>query len=199
MFTGIVEAVAPVVSLSPQAAAWRMELEAPEAIVASLGIGDSLACNGCCLTLVEKSANRLSFDLLEASLKLTNFQQDFDRKTKINLERSLAANGRLGGHFVTGHIDTQGMIEVVETRGKNVYLQVGVAAQFAHLLVSKGSVSIDGISLTTAEVSDSGFAVWLIPHTLEVTNLGQREAGQSVNLEFDLLAKYAERLMAYKR
>ena len=112
----------------------------------------------------------------------------------VNLERSLRADARLGGHFVSGHIDVPGRIEVFEARGKDRYLKVRVPAALTRYLVYKGSVAIDGISLTVAEVMADSFAVWLIPHTLAVTNLQARRAGDTVNLEFDLLAKYLEKL-----
>src|SRR5690606_26425829 len=114
----------------------------------------------------------------------------------VNLERSLRFDGRLGGHFVSGHIDTTGDVTVLEARGTDVYLRVRTATEHLRYLVNKGSVAIDGISLTVAELHDDGFAVWLIPHTLNVTTLGVRRPGDRVNLEFDLLAKYVERLLA---
>lgn len=193
MFTGIVEDTAVVVSLTEQAASWRLILDAPHRIADSLAVGDSLACNGCCLTLVKREATHLHFDLLAETLRLTNL--DVAPGSRINLERSLAANARLGGHFVSGHVDCLGTICELKTAGKDTYVRVQVPADFTKWLVYKGSIAIDGISLTVAEAHDDGFAVWLIPHTLEVTNLHQRKIGDSLNLEFDLLAKYAEKIL----
>ncbi|WP_309385809.1 riboflavin synthase [Cerasicoccus frondis] len=193
MFTGIVEETGEVVSFTEGAESWRLVLRA-QMVVEDLGIGDSLACNGCCLTVVEKNGNELSFDLLDETVRLTSFA-GIGAGSLINLERSLAANGRFGGHVVSGHIDGTGEILDFEPRGKNHYLRVSAPKEFRQYLVYKGSIAIDGMSLTVAEVHDDSLAVWLIPHTLVVTNLQQRKVGDKVNLEFDLLAKYVERQM----
>ena len=198
MFTGIVEGVGKVVSLEEKKAAWLLKLQAPEFIAETLSDGDSLACNGCCLTLIGRDANELSFELLEETIRLTSFE-GVKAGTKINLERPLAANARLGGHFVSGHIDVRSKVEVFEQKGKNFYLKVAVPKEFSKYVVYKGSVAIDGISLTIAEANADSLAVWLIPHTLEVTNLSDCEAGKYVNLEFDLLAKYVEKIATGNR
>lgn len=193
MFTGIVEETGEVVSFVEGKESWRLTLRA-NAVAPGMAVGDSLACNGCCLTVAAINGLELSFDLLDETVRLTSF--DGARPgTLVNLERSLAANGRLGGHFVSGHVDATGEVTVFEPRGKNHYLRVTVPPEFLRYLVYKGSVAIDGMSLTVAEVHEDGLAVWLIPHTLAVTNLSQRQAGERVNLEFDLLAKYMERLL----
>lgn len=163
-----------------------------------MALGDSLACNGCCLTVVAQEGTQLGFDLLEETLRCTSLES-VGPGSKINLERALAANGRLGGHFVSGHIDATGEILVFEPRGKNHYLQVGVPAAFQQYSVYKGSVALDGISLTIAEEHPGSLAVWLIPHTIAVTNLHQRKVGDKLNLEFDLLAKYAEKILRGER
>lgn len=198
MFTGIVEGVGKVVSFAEKKAAWLLKLQAPEFIAETLSDGDSLACNGCCLTLIGRDANELSFELLEETIRLTSFE-GVKAGTKINLERPLAANARLGGHFVSGHIDVRSKVEVFEQKGKNFYLKVAVPKEFSKYVVYKGSVAIDGISLTIAEANADSLAVWLIPHTLEVTNLSDCEAGKYVNLEFDLLAKYVEKIATGNR
>lgn len=198
MFTGIVEGVGKVVSFEEKKAAWLLKLQAPEFIAESLSDGDSLACNGCCLTLVGRDGNELSFELLEETIRLTSFE-GVKSGSLINLERPLAANARLGGHFVTGHVDTRSKVEVFEQRGKNVYLKVAVPEEFANYVVYKGSVAIDGISLTIAEAPKDSLAVWLIPHTLEVTNLSECKAGKLVDLEFDILAKYVEKIATGNR
>lgn len=198
MFTGIVEGVGKVVSFEEKKAAWLLKLQAPEFIAESLSDGDSLACNGCCLTLVGRDGNELSFELLEETIRLTSFE-GVKSGSLINLERPLAANARLGGHFVTGHVDTRSKVEVFEQRGKNVYLKVAVPEKFANYVVYKGSVAIDGISLTIAEAHKDSLAVWLIPHTLEVTNLSDCKAGKLVDLEFDILAKYVEKIATGNR
>lgn len=198
MFTGIVEGVGKVVSFEEKKAAWLLKLQAPEFIAESLSDGDSLACNGCCLTLVGRDGNELSFELLEETIRLTSFE-GVKSGSLINLERPLAANARLGGHFVTGHVDTRSKVEVFEQRGKNVYLKIAVPEEFANYVVYKGSVAIDGISLTIAEAHKDSLAVWLIPHTLEVTNLSECKAGKLVDLEFDILAKYVEKIATGNR
>ena len=198
MFTGIVEGVGKVVSFEEKKAAWLLKLQAPEFIAETLSDGDSLACNGCCLTLIGRDANELSFELLEETIRLTSFE-GVKAGTKINLERPLAANARLGGHFVSGHIDVRSKVEVFEQKGKNFYLKVAVPKEFSKYVVYKGSVAIDGISLTIAEANADSLDVWLIPHTLEVTNLSDCEAGKYVNLEFDLLAKYVEKIATGNR
>lgn len=198
MFTGIVEGVGKVVSFEEKKAAWLLKLQAPVFIAESLSDGDSLACNGCCLTLVGRDGNELSFELLEETIRLTSFE-GVKSGSLINLERPLAANARLGGHFVTGHVDTRSKVEVFEQRGKNVYLKVAVPEEFANYVVYKGSVAIDGISLTIAEAHKDSLAVWLIPHTLEVTNLSDCKAGKLVDLEFDILAKYVEKIATGNR
>lgn len=198
MFTGIVEGVGKVVAFEEKKAAWLLKLQAPEFIAETLSDGDSLACNGCCLTLIGRDANELSFELLEETIRLTSFE-GVKAGTKINLERPLAANARLGGHFVSGHIDVRSKVEVFEQKGKNFYLKVAVPKEFSKYVVYKGSVAIDGISLTIAEANADSLAVWLIPHTLEVTSLSDCEAGKYVNLEFDLLAKYVEKIATGNR
>jgi riboflavin synthase len=192
MFTGIVEETGRVVAFTPGEAGWRLQIAA-RLVTTDVGLGDSIAVNGCCLTVTRFDAGHLWFDVLEETRRLTNFAQLAPDST-VNLERSLRADSRLGGHFVSGHIDAPGRIEVFEARGKDHYLRVQVPAGQGRYLVYKGSVAIDGISLTVAEVQGDAFAVWLIPHTMAVTNLHRKKAGETVNLEFDLLAKYVEKL-----
>ena len=192
MFTGIIEEVGRVVAFRPEAGAWRLVLTA-EAVRADAALGDSIAINGCCLTIVALEENRLHFDVLEETRRLTNFGA-FRENSPVNLERSLRFGGKMGGHFVTGHIDTTGVVAVFEPRGKDHYLRVRVPEGMTRYVVHKGSIAIDGISLTVAEVDAQEFAVWLIPHTMSATNLHARRAGEAVNLEFDLLAKHIEKL-----
>lgn len=194
MFTGIIEETGRVVTFAEGPDSWRLQVAA-KLVPSDVKLGDSVAVNGCCLTVTKFDASHLWFDVLAETRRLTNFAQ-LDAEALVNLERSLRADTRLGGHFVSGHIDAPGRIEVIEARGKDHYLKVHVPDGFARYLVYKGSIAIDGISLTVAEVSGDSFAVWLIPHTLAVTNLRSKQAGDTVNLEFDLLAKYVEKLGA---
>ncbi|MEM8550558.1 MAG: riboflavin synthase [Verrucomicrobiota bacterium] len=193
MFTGIVEETGAVVSFREGDEAYRLILKA-DLVLSDLKVGDSLACNGCCLTIVGIDGQELHFDLLAQTVRLTSFA-GLEPGSKVNLERSLAANGRLGGHFVQGHIDAAGTISVIEPRGKDIYLRVNIPDGTGKYLAPKGSIAIDGISLTVAELHEDGFACWIIPHTREVTNLSQKSSGDCVNLEFDMLAKYLERLL----
>ena len=157
-----------------------------------LEAGASLSVNGCCLTFREQGNTHGSFDLLDETLKRTNLG-DLKTGDLVNLERSVPATGRMGGHFVTGHIDGVGEVKIFEERGKNLYFRVTLPQQYAKYLVDKGCVSVDGCSLTVCDVEDDSFAIWLIPHTLGKTNLQQRTVGDRINLEFDILAKYVEK------
>ena len=194
MFTGIIEEVGRVVSFARAADAWQLQLSA-QIVPTGVALGDSVAVNGCCLTVTKFEANQIWFDVLEETRRLTNFTA-LAPGAAVNLERSLRADSRMGGHFVSGHIDISGRIEALEQRGKDFYLQVHAPGGFARYLVYKGCIAIDGISLTVAEVAGDSFAVWLIPHTMAVTNLREKKPGETVNLEFDLLAKYVEKLVA---
>lgn len=194
MFTGIVEETGQVVAFEPKAEAWSLTVAARATLV-DLSAGDSIAVNGCCLTATQSDATTFRFDVLEETRRLTNFST-LQPGARVNLERSLRFGGKVGGHFVTGHIDALGEIDVLEARGKDYYLRVRVPEQFTRHIVHKGSIAIDGISLTIAEVSDTAFAVWIIPHTRAVTNLCEKRVGDLVNLEFDLLGKHVEKLLS---
>jgi len=189
MFTGLVEETGTVLGLVETKSTWRLRVRARK-VLRGLKVGDSLAVNGCCLTVTRKTASAVEFDLLEETLRRTNLGE-FKPGTPVNLERSVAHNARFGGHFVTGHIDCAGTVKVFKRTGKNYFLKIAFPGKFGKLVVEKGSIAIDGVSLTVAEVGASSLAVWLIPHTLVVTNLHALAHGTRVNLEFDLLAKYA--------
>jgi riboflavin synthase len=193
MFTGIIEETGPVESFAEGPGSWRLRVGA-QRILEGLSAGDSVAVNGCCLTAVESAEGAVTFDVLGETRRLTNFSAVAPGE-KVNLERSMRADGRLGGHFVTGHIDGTGVIEVLERRGSDHFLRIRGPAGCGSLLIHKGSVSVDGISLTVAEVDGDTFACWIIPHTMAVTNLAGRRAGEAVNLEFDMLGKYVEKLV----
>jgi riboflavin synthase len=196
MFTGIVEEAGQVVSFQLGAEAWKLVISADK-VGTDVAVGDSIAVNGCCLTVVAATSRRLQFDVLEETRRLTNFSA-LRPGSLVNLERSLRFDGKVGGHFVTGHIDGLGTIEVLEPRGKDYYIQVRAPAGEGRHLVHKGSIALDGISLTVAEVEGDALAVWLIPHTIEVTNLREKRPGDLVNLEFDMLGKYVEKLLALR-
>jgi riboflavin synthase len=200
MFTGIIEETGIIETIDPQATSIRLAVRA--ALTASdIHLGDSLAVNGCCLTVVGITNHKnpseeklLEFDLLKETWHRTNFQFAHPGSL-VNLERSLPVNGRLHGHFVMGHIDSLGIIKAFERRGPDYFLQINTPTELERYLVFKGSVAVDGISLTVSEVHEASFGIWIIPHTYEVTALKERAPGQAVNLEADVLAKYAERLL----
>jgi len=165
-------------------------------------VGDSVAVNGCCLTAVKIAprgkSKLIQFDLLQESWNRTNFQ--FAQiGSLVNLERSLRANGELGGHFVTGHVDGLGKIIRWERAGKDHVLDIAAPDEVMRYLVFKGSIAVDGISLTVASVAKKSFRIWIIPHTFEITALRERKVGDAVNLEADLLGKYVERFLAGRK
>lgn len=192
MFTGIVEEAGKVVAFEPKADAWRLAISA-RAALEDLAHGDSIAVNGCCLTVAEKPQQTLTFDLLEETLRRTNLGA-LAIGQRVNLERALAANARLGGHFVQGHIDCTTTVIEVNATGADLGLTFALPKEFAHYVIAKGSIAINGVSLTVANLFDESFCVWLIPTTRRETNLGDLRAGDAVNVEFDLIAKYTERL-----
>jgi len=194
MFTGIVEETGTVVAFTQGSDSWKLQIAA-EVALQDVALGDSIAVNGCCLTVTRFDDGNVWFDVLEETRSLTNLSS-IVAGAAVNLERALRFGGKIGGHFVTGHVDGTGVIEVFEPRGADHYLRVHAPAGQGRYLIHKGSITIDGISLTVAEVSGDTFAVWLIPTTIQVTNLREKQAGGLVNLEFDLLGKYIEKLAA---
>jgi riboflavin synthase len=195
MFTGLVESTGEVLSLSPRGDGARLILRVPFA--PEVAIGESIAVNGCCLTAAALEAGTVAFDLLRETLERTDLGA-LGSGSHVNLERALAANARLGGHFVQGHVDTIAEILGFTERNGDWRLEVSLAGEFARYVVYKGAICIDGISLTVAEVLPSSLVCWIIPHTRQVTNLCSRQSGERVNLEFDLLAKYVERIVSVR-
>jgi riboflavin synthase len=195
MFTGIIEETGTVEKIERGAKAIALTLRAGTA-ARGLKIGGSVAVNGCCLTATKISARGKSkliqFDLLEETWRRTNFQF-LKPGSPVNLERSMRADGEFGGHFVTGHIDGTGKIARWEKSGADHMLDITAPENVMRYVIEKGSIAIDGISLTVAGVSKKSFRVWIIPHTFDVTNLRERKTGDAVNLEADLLGKYAEK------
>lgn len=194
MFTGLIEEVGSVVWIRASARGTKLQLAAPH-IAKNIRTGDSVAVNGCCLTLRAHRGHKLSFDLLEETLDRSNLKT-LRRQSPVNLERPLPADGRFGGHFVQGHIDCASRILALDESGGDYRLEIELPAEFAHYVASKGSVAVNGISLTVADVLPKSFAVLIIPYTKHHTNLDRAQAGDSVNLEFDILAKYVERMLS---
>ena len=197
MFTGLVVETGEIVSLTPNGESARLTLRAPS-LAPQSQLGDSIAVNGCCLTITARDGDRLSFDLLAETLRITNIG-DLSPGAKVNLEPALGAGAKMGGHFVQGHVDTTAAILDLSPHGQDHRLEIALPSEFAQLVVFKGSIAVDGISLTVAEVRDSSFVCWIIPHTLAETNLSTRRSGDRVNLEFDMLAKYVERIISHRK
>ncbi|MBQ99934.1 MAG: riboflavin synthase [Verrucomicrobiales bacterium] len=191
MFTGLVEATGSVISLTKKGDQARLELAVPFA--AELAMGDSVAINGCCLT-VAGLGESVSFDILAQTLKVTSLGQ-LSPSSLVNLERALAVGQRLGGHFVQGHVDNTAEILDISPLGQDYRLEVALPSEIHALCLDKGSLTIDGISLTIAELTEKSAIFWITPHTFTATPLHKAAAGQTVNLEADLLAKYVQKLL----
>jgi riboflavin synthase len=193
MFTGLIEEVGRVIAVPENGKAKQLQIAAAR-IAAEAEIGASVAVNGCCLTVAARHRNELTFDLLQETLERTNLKA-LARESLVNLEQALRADGRVGGHFVQGHIDCAVSILSLEEHEADLRMEVALPQEFAQYVVEKGSIAIDGISLTVAKAGQNSFEVWIIPHTRSQTNLASARKGNLVNLEFDLLAKYVERML----
>lgn len=192
MFTGIIEAVGRVIHLAPASKGFRVTIEARALDLADVAVGDSIAVNGCCLTVVDLAKGSFAMDVSQETLDCT---ADLRQGTEVNLEKALRLSDRLGGHLVTGHVDGVGTVADFVAEGDSRRLTVAVPVSLSRFIARKGSVTINGVSLTVNEVSASTFGVNLIPHTLAVTNLKDLAPGVRVNIEVDLIARYVERLL----
>lgn len=193
MFTGLVEGLGTVESLTPEGSAVDLVIAPPEATTEPVEIGESIAINGCCLTIVQADTRTWTFQAGSETLSRTNLGR-LRSGDRVNLERSLRVGDRLGGHFVQGHIDGTGQVERIDREGEWVHMSFTVAAALTRQMVVKGSVAVDGVSLTLVTVDAESFSVALIPHTLDVTTLGARNIGDTVNIETDIIGKYLEKL-----
>jgi riboflavin synthase len=193
MFTGLIEEVGVVASMRPAGGGASLQVRAPRLALGS-EIGSSIAVNGCCLTTTVNRDHDFSFDLLEETLARTNLGT-LRPGSRVNLERALAANGRLGGHFVQGHIDTTARVIEFSASGPDHRLEVELPPAFARYAAAKGSVALNGVSLTIAELRAESFVVWIIPHTFRETNFATLQPNDFLNVEFDILAKYVERML----
>jgi riboflavin synthase len=189
MFTGLVREVGTVASMQ----GGRLVIEAPETAPGAQ-LGDSVAIDGVCLTVVARVDSTLSFDAVPETLSRTALGT-LDQGSRVNLEPALRAGDALGGHYVQGHVDGVGSVASVEPEGEGRRVRFRAPAELLKYIVEKGSIAVQGTSLTVAAVDDTGFEVALIPHTLEATTLGQLQPDQRVNLEADVLAKYVEKLL----
>lgn len=193
MFTGIIEDLGIVESLTKTNTGARLTIES-KVCASDARIGASININGACLTVVDIKGNIFSFNISSETLNRTNLGR-LKPGERVNMERSLRADSRLGGHFVTGHIDCTAKIVSKEPQGEFVKMEIDIPKPLTGYLVEKGSVAVDGISLTINTLGDKSFTVMLIPHTLSITTLGKKQTGDYVNIEVDVLAKYVERLI----
>ena len=196
MFTGLVEEVGNIAGKIKTGDGFKFKINAKK-VVDDLDIGSSIAVNGCCLTVVEKDKDTFAVDTIEETLKKTNLGQT-NIGDNVNLERPLKAEERLGGHFVLGHIDTTGTVEEINELSNSHLMKISFPSQFSKYLIYVGSVSIDGTSMTVAQLGENNFSVGIIPHTWKETIFSKKKIGDSVNLEFDVLGKYVERIMEGK-
>jgi riboflavin synthase len=193
MFTGLIEEVGSVIAVCAGKDENQLQIAAPR-IAEHTRSGDSIAVNGCCLTVTSRRNDSLTFDLLEETIARTSLK-NLRAEDPVNLERPLPADGRLGGHFLHGHVDCASRILAFDKRGADFRLEIELPAEFDHYVARKGSIAVDGISLTVAEILPKSFVVWITPYTKQHTNLDRAQAASLVNLEFDILAKYVERMI----
>ena len=196
MFTGLVEEIGTLKVKQSKGEGYQLTFSAKK-VMGDLEIGGSISVNGVCLTVVRKTSDDFSVDAIEETLKKTNLG-DLVVGDKVNLERPLKAEARLGGHFVLGHIDTTGKVIDVKELSNSHFLTIEIPERFKRYLIFVGSVAIDGVSMTVAQLQDNTFSVGIIPHTWEETIFFTKKPGYTVNLEFDVLGKYVERIMELK-
>lgn len=196
MFTGIVEEIGTVFSVTQGAKAAKLALQG-NLIFEDMHIGDSIAVNGVCLTVTEKTSNTFIVDVMPETLRRSSLGK-LSKGSKVNMERAMAANGRFGGHIVSGHIDGTGEIESFIREDNAVWVTVKASPKLLKYIIEKGSIAIDGISLTVAYVDDRCFKVSLIPHTASNTTLLAKKAGDIVNLENDIVGKYIDKLLHFE-
>jgi len=195
MFTGIVEETGTVKSISMAGSSGTIVIEAKK-VLENTQIGDSIAVNGICLTVTSMTANSFSADVMAETVRRSSLSE-CRSKDKVNLERAMAADGRFGGHIVSGHIDGTGTIVSLKREENAVWVKIKTTPGIMKYIVEKGSICIDGISLTVAKVAENDFSVSVIPHTGEETTLLKKKAGDTVNLENDIVGKYIERFMRF--
>ena len=194
MFTGIIEEMGSVKALRHEAGAARLAVSA-SMVLGGTASGDSICVNGVCLTVVDMDKNGFSADVAVETLKVTNLGE-LKTGAKVNLERALQLSARIGGHLVSGHVDAVGRIREKREEGNGWRIFIDAPDTVLRYVIKKGSIAIDGISLTVADVDKKGFSIAMIPHTAKLTTLGFKLAGDSINLETDLIGKYVERLLA---
>ncbi|MCF2948229.1 riboflavin synthase [Paraglaciecola aquimarina] len=194
MFTGIIEDVGVIQSLTPTGEDIRLSIKTNKLDMSDVKLGDSIANNGVCLTVVAMTANSFSADVSHETIKRTGFAS-YQAGSKVNLEKAMQANGRLGGHIVSGHVDGVGEVLSVNNVGRYVEIWLKAPDDLAKYLAEKGSITVDGVSLTVNQVNGAKLLLTLIPHSLQETIIGLYKMGTKVNLEVDVIARYLERLM----
>jgi riboflavin synthase len=196
MFTGLIEETGSLTEKTKTGEGYQLSFSASK-VMSDLEIGSSISVNGTCLTIVKKTGSTFAVDVIEETLKKTSLGA-LKANDKVNLERPLKADARLGGHFVLGHVDTTGKIEDIKELSNSHFIKISFPKEFKSLLIYVGSIAIDGVSMTVAELGEDNFSIGVIPHTWEETVFSVRKPGDIVNLEFDVLGKYVERIMQGK-
>lgn len=197
MFTGIIEEIGTIKSINSNGISSQLCISA-NTILEDTKIGDSIAVNGVCLTVTSTKSNLFTADVMAETLRRSNLGSLIPQ-SKVNLERAMPANGRFGGHIVSGHIDGTGTIVETKPEGNAVWIKINCSDNLLKYIIHKGSITIDGISLTVAKVTDSDFSVSIIPHTAANTTLLQKKSGDVVNLENDVVGKYIEKLLSFQK
>lgn len=196
MFTGIVQRLGNITDIQMEGTAGRITMEPNRPFDKPIGLGDSIAVNGTCLTVAAIDGDKLMFDVLGETFDKTNLGEKKPGDL-VNLEQALALGDTLGGHIVTGHVDNTGTVAKVEEVGRDFKFTIECSRDMLMLMVYKGSISIDGISLTVAELTDNGFIVHIIPHTIQETDMSEFKVGTKVNLEADILGKHVQRILEF--
>lgn len=194
MFTGIIEAVGTITTLNDLGDNYRLVVSTGKMNMHDVHLGDSIATSGVCLTVVDKGTGYYAADVSAETIKLTGFAQ-YNVGHSVNLEKAMRADSRFGGHIVSGHVDGVGTVEAINKHSNYVEVWVKAPNDLAKYIAHKGSITVDGVSLTVNEVKGSSFMLWLIPHTLSETVIGNYNTGTQVNLEVDVIARYLERLL----
>jgi riboflavin synthase len=194
MFTGIIESIGTITTLNDLGDNYRLVVSTGKMNMHDVYLGDSIATSGVCLTVVDKGSDYYAADVSAETIKLTGFAQ-YKVGHKVNLEKAMRADSRFGGHIVSGHVDGVGTVEAINKHSNYVEVWVKAPNELAKYIAHKGSITVDGVSLTVNEVKGSSFMLWLIPHTLSETVIGNYNTGTHVNLEVDVIARYLERLL----
>lgn len=196
MFTGIIEEIGTIKNINTNGVSAQLNITS-SLVLEGTKIGDSIAVNGVCLTVTSLTSNSFTADIMAETLRRSNLGNLLPQ-SKVNLERAMIANGRFGGHIVSGHIDGIGTIIETKPEGNAIWVKIKTSNEVLKYIIQKGSITIDGISLTVAKITDQDFSVSIIPHTAENTTLLQKKVGEIVNLENDIVGKYVEKLLSFQ-